>query len=113
MDQDGANTRYLTNGDALVLTPRFSPTAQEITYLSYFNNTPRVCLFNIESGRQELLGNFKGMTFRGLRRMANPWLWHLRSEAIQYLVDGFTDAQIQETDDPSSTSPSASPDSVS
>jgi TolB protein len=63
MDQDGANIRYLTNGDALVLTPRFSPAAQEITYLSYFNNTPRVYLFNIESGRQELLGNFKGMTF--------------------------------------------------
>lgn len=63
MDQDGANLRYLTNGDALVLTPRFSPTAQEITYLSYFNNTPRVYLFNIESGRQELLGSFAGMTF--------------------------------------------------
>lgn len=63
MDQDGANIRYLTNGEALVLTPRFSPAAQEITYLSYFNNTPRVYLFNIESGRQELLGNFQGMTF--------------------------------------------------
>jgi TolB protein len=63
MDQDGANIRYLTNGDELVLTPRFSPAAQEITYLAYFNNTPRVYLFNIESGRQELLGNFKGMTF--------------------------------------------------
>ena len=63
MDQDGSNIRYLTNGEALVLTPRFSPAAQEITYLSYFNNTPRVYLFNIESGRQEILGNFKGMTF--------------------------------------------------
>ena len=35
MDQDGANHRFLTDGRALVLTPRFSPTAQEITYLSY------------------------------------------------------------------------------
>ena len=35
MDQDGANNHYLTDGRALVLTPRFSPTAQEITYLSY------------------------------------------------------------------------------
>jgi TolB protein len=34
MDQDGANNRLLTDGRALVLTPRFSPTAQEITYLS-------------------------------------------------------------------------------
>ena len=63
MDQDGANHRFLTDGRNLVLTPRFSPTAQEITYLSYFNNTPRVYLFNIDTGRQELIGNFSGMTF--------------------------------------------------
>jgi len=63
MDQDGANNRYLTDGQALVLTPRFSPTAQEITYMSYYQGVPRVYLFNIDSGRQELLGNFPGMTF--------------------------------------------------
>lgn len=63
MDQDGANHRFLTDGRALVLTPRFSPTQQEITYLSYFNNRPRVYLFNIQTGRRELLGEFPGMTF--------------------------------------------------
>jgi len=63
MDQDGANNRYLTNGDHLVLTPRFSPTSQEITYLSYFNNRPRVYLYNIDTGQQEVLGDFPGMTF--------------------------------------------------
>lgn len=63
MDQDGANHRYLTDGRALVLTPRFSRTAQEITYLSYFNNKPRVYLFNIQTGRQEVVGAFRGMTF--------------------------------------------------
>ena len=63
MDQDGANHKYLTDGSALVLTPRFSPTRQEITYLSYFNDTPRVYLFDINTGRQEMLGAFKGMTF--------------------------------------------------
>ena len=63
MDQDGANHRYLTDGTALVLTPRFSPTAQEITYMSYFRNVPRVYLFNIDTGRQEMLGDFPGMTF--------------------------------------------------
>ena len=42
MDQDSANHRFLTDGRALVLTPRFSPTAREITYLSYINNRPRV-----------------------------------------------------------------------
>jgi len=63
MDQDGAGHRYLTDGSYLVLTPRFSPSRQEITYLSYFNNSPRVYLFNIDSGRQELLGDFPGMTY--------------------------------------------------
>ena len=63
MDQDGANHRYLTDGRALVLTPRFSPSAQEITYLSYAGGTPRVYLRNIDSGQQEALGDFPGMTF--------------------------------------------------
>ncbi len=63
MDQDGANHRFLTDGSALVLTPRFSPTLQEITYLSYFGNLPRVYIFNIDTGRQEVLGDFPGMTY--------------------------------------------------
>jgi TolB protein len=63
MDQDGENHRFLTDGSALVLTPRFSPTLQEITYLSYYRNVPRVYLFNIDTGRQEVLGDFPGMTF--------------------------------------------------
>ena len=42
MDQDGANVRYLTRGDDLVLTPRFSPTTQEITYMSFGQREPRV-----------------------------------------------------------------------
>jgi len=63
MDQDGANHRFLTDGAALVLTPRFSPTLQEITYLSFARDQPRVYVLNIDSGRQELLGDFPGMTF--------------------------------------------------
>jgi TolB protein len=63
MDQDGANNRYLTDGRALVLTPRFSPTAQEITYLSYAGKTPRVYLLNIDTGQQEVVGDFPGMSF--------------------------------------------------
>jgi TolB protein len=63
MDQDGANPIMLTDGEDLVLTPRFSPTEQEVVFLSYFNNTPRVYLFNIESGEQEVVGDFPGMTF--------------------------------------------------
>ena len=63
MDQDGENHQYLTDGSFLVLTPRFSPTTQEITYLAYFKNEPRVYIFNLETGQQELLGSFPGMTF--------------------------------------------------
>lgn len=63
MDQDGANHRFLTDGRALVLTPRFSPTAQEITYLSYIAGRPRAFIYNIDTARQEIIGDFPGMTF--------------------------------------------------
>ncbi|WP_173974034.1 Tol-Pal system beta propeller repeat protein TolB [Magnetospirillum sp. LM-5] len=63
MDQDGENHRYLTAGEDLVLTPRFSPTAREITYMSYFKGIPRVYVLQIDTGRRELLGDFPGMTF--------------------------------------------------
>ncbi len=63
MDQDGYNVRLLTSGENLVLTPRFSPTSQEITYMSYEGGQPRVYLLNIETGQKELVGNFPNMSF--------------------------------------------------
>jgi TolB protein len=63
MDQDGANVRLLSQGRELVLTPRFSPTSHEVTFLQYTGDQPRVFLLNLESGRRELVGNFPGMTF--------------------------------------------------
>ena len=63
MDLDGFNTKYLTLGNELVLTPRFNTTNQLVTYLSYFKNMPRVYLLDIETGIQEVVGNFPGMTF--------------------------------------------------
>src|ERR1700719_4452790 len=68
MDQDGANVRYLTRGDDLVLTPRFSPSPEEITprvvtYMSYGQGEPRVLLLNIDTSQREVVGNFPGMTF--------------------------------------------------
>jgi TolB protein len=114
MDQDGANHKYLTDGSALVLTPRFSPTRQEITYLSYFNDTPRVYLFDINTGRQEMLGAFKGMTF------APRFSPDGNSVIMSYSKDGVADIWImdlrtrrarQVTSDPAiDTSPSFSPD---
>jgi len=63
MDQDGANHTYLTDESFLVLTPRFSPTSQEITYLSYEHNQARVYIYNIDTGQRELLGDFPGMSY--------------------------------------------------
>lgn len=63
MDQDGANLRYLTQGNDLVLTPRFSPSRQEVTYMSFADGEPRVYLLQLETGQREIVGNFPGMTF--------------------------------------------------
>ena len=63
MDQDSENHRFLTDGQDLVLTPRFSPNQREITYMSYFHNQPRVYILHLDTGRRELLGDFPGMTF--------------------------------------------------
>jgi TolB protein len=101
MDQDGANVRYLTRGDDLVLTPRFSPSTQEITYMAYGQGDPRVYLFNIETGQREIVGNFPGMSFSprfspdGQRVImslqegsnSNLFVMDLRSKATTRLTD--------------------------
>ena len=58
MDQDGANVKYLTLGNELVLTPRFSPKNQLVTYLSYFRNLPRVYLLILKLEFKKLLEIF-------------------------------------------------------
>lgn len=63
MDQDGANARFLSDGRSIALTPRFSPSRQEITYMSYEGGQPQVYLLQLETGQRELVGNFPGMTF--------------------------------------------------
>jgi TolB protein len=101
MDQDGANVRYLTRGEDLVLTPRFSPTTQEITYMSFGQGDPRVYLLNVETGQREIVGNFPGMTFSprfspdGQRVImslqqggnSNLFVMDLRSKATTRLTD--------------------------
>jgi TolB protein len=101
MDQDGANVRYLTRGDELVLTPRFSPSTQEITYMAYGQGDPRVYLLNIETGQREIVGNFPGMSFAprfspdgqsvimSLQEGANSniFVMDLRSKATTRLTD--------------------------
>jgi TolB protein len=114
MDSDGAGQQYLTSGRYTVLTPRFSPSAQEITYMSYENNKPRVYLFNIETGRQELLGNFDGMTFapRFSRDGRSVLLTQAKNgNSDLYLMNLRTRQSRRLTDHPAiDTSPSMSPD---
>jgi TolB protein len=63
MDQDGFNIRPLTDGKDLVLTPRFSPSTNEITYMSFGNAEPRVYLMNIDTKQREIVGEFPNMSF--------------------------------------------------
>ena len=114
MDQDGANPSYLTDGSYIVMTPRFSSTSQEITYMALRPEGSSIYLFNLESGRRETLGNFPGMVFAprfspdggrvafSVERAGNTdiYVMDLRSRASNRL-----------TSDPSiETSPSFSPD---
>ncbi len=101
MDQDGYNLRRLTSGRALVLTPRFSPNAQEITYISYASGKPRVYLYNVETGQREIIGEFPNMSFAprfspdGQRVImslqeggaSNIYVLDLRSRAMRKLTD--------------------------
>ncbi|MBP7701616.1 MAG: Tol-Pal system protein TolB [Phenylobacterium sp.] len=114
MDQDGANPSYLTDGSYIVMTPRFSSTSQEITYMALRPEGSSIYLFNLESGRRETLGNFPGMVFAprfspdggrvafSVERAGNTdiYVMDLRSRSTSRL-----------TSDPSiETSPSFSPD---
>ena len=114
MDQDGANVKFLTTGAELVLTPRFSPSTQEITYLSYFNNRPRVYLLNIDTGRQEVVGDFPGMTFAPrFSPDGNSVAMSMTTGggANIYLMDLRSRQNVQLTNSPAiDTSPSFSPD---
>ena len=114
MDQDGANLRYISKGDELVVTPRFSPVSQDIAYMAFGGNDPKVTLMNIETGQREVVGNFPGMTFAprfapdgqkvvmslAQGAVSNLYSMDLRSRATMRL----TDASAIDT------SPSYSPD---
>ena len=114
MDQDGANPVFLTQGDYLVLTPRFNPTAQMIAYMSYIQGRPRVYLFDLETGRQEMLGNFPNMTFSprfSPDGKSVVMALETNGNSDIYLMDLATRATKRLTNDPGiDTAPSFSPD---
>ena len=63
MDADGSNMRYLTTGQATVLTPRFSPQGGQLVYMTYADKMPRVYVLDVASGKQRPLVAGTNMTF--------------------------------------------------
>ena len=63
MDSDGANHRFITNGQSTALTPRFSPNYKSILYLSYSDGNPRIYVYDVDSGRQRLITESRNPTF--------------------------------------------------
>ncbi len=116
MDQDGANPSYLTDGSAMVFAPRFSDKRQEITYMVLRPTGASIYLKNLDTGREEVLGRFPGMTmtmaprfspddskvaFAAIRDgVSNVYVMDLASHATRRLSDGLS----------IDTSPSFSPD---
>ncbi len=115
MDQDGENHRFLTDGSDLVLTPRFSPTAHEVIYMSYMSGVPKVYIRNVDTGKVKLVGNFPGMSFAP--RFAPDGKSIVMSvesdgDSSIYVMDTQSGNKRRLTNDPGviDTSPSFSPD---
>jgi len=118
MDQDGHSDshQFLTNGKNLVLTPRFAPNNQTITYMEYENNTPRVYIYNLKNGVREIVGDFPGMTFAprfspDSQKIVMSFSDPKTANTEIYLMDLNTRIINRLTNDPGiDTSPSFSPD---
>jgi len=80
MDSDGANHRFITNGQATALTPRYSPDYSKIVYLSYMNGNPRIYIYDIGSGRQTMVTQSSNPTFAP--RWSPDGKWILYSMAV-------------------------------
>ncbi len=80
MDSDGANHRFLTNGQSTVLTPRFSPDYKQIVYLSYVDQRPRIYIYDIGTGRQRVVTESANQTFAP--RFSPDGRWILYSMAV-------------------------------
>lgn len=80
MDSDGANHRFITNGRATALTPRFSPDYKSIVYLSFLDGNPRIYIYDIGTGRQRLITQSSNPTFAP--RWSPDGRWILYSMAI-------------------------------
>lgn len=80
MDSDGANHRYLTSGQAIALTPRYSPDYKSILYLSYLDGKPSIYIYDLGSNRQRLVTSSDNPTFAP--RWSPDGRWVLYSMAV-------------------------------
>ncbi|WP_336980971.1 Tol-Pal system beta propeller repeat protein TolB [Altererythrobacter fulvus] len=80
MDSDGANHRFITNGQATALTPRYSPDYKQIVYLSYLNGNPSIYIYDIGTGKQHLVTKSNNPTFAP--RWSPDGKWILYSMAV-------------------------------
>ena len=114
-DQDGFNPVYLTQGDEVIMSPRFSlHDPNEITYVALGRDYSRIYLFNLSTGRRESLGEFDGQVLAP--RFSNDG----SKMAFSIIRGGNTDVYVMDlasrslrrlTTDPGiDTSPSFSPD---
>jgi len=63
MDGDGNNQSFLTPGDTIVLTPRLSPKAENLAYVSYLGGHANVRIINLASNEQRPLVPDSAMSF--------------------------------------------------
>ncbi len=63
MDSDGANHRFITNGQSIALTPRFSPDYKSIAYVSYVGRRVRIYTYDIGAGTQKLVTESSNAVF--------------------------------------------------
>ena len=115
VDQDGFNPVYLTQGDEVIMSPRFSASnPEEITYVALGRDYSRIYLYNLSTGRRESLGEFDGQVLAP--RFSNDG----SKIAFSIIRGGNTDVYVMNlrtrqlsrlTSDPGiDTSPSFSPD---
>ena len=91
MDQDGANVRYLTRGDDLVLTPRFSPIRRRRSPTCRTGRAiPGSICSTSRPAQREIVGNFPGMTLLAALLARRPARDHepAAGRQFQHLRDG-------------------------
>lgn len=63
MDSDGYNHSYVTSGGTGVLTPRLSPNASKLAYVSFQGGVPQVRVIDLASNQQHPLLSGNAMSF--------------------------------------------------